>query len=292
MYLITSDFKKQIQSDNLQQIIGGDLTILSAAEFAAIEEATSYLIQKYDLSQEFQDTNAWDKTLIYNTGNRVFLTANAFDAGTVYVAGNYVLQNGSIYKSIAGSAAHAFNPAEWNLICVNLQIFSAIVNVPLFDVNAPYKPGDQVYWKGKIYTCRIQSTFPTFPPDIQLVYSEAIPLPNVFPDDIQSGIPNWGIGVVYNIPANTDILNTTFWKMGDNRSQQLLTYVIDLLLYHVHSRIAPRNIPDLRIKRYDDAKSWLKMCAKGDVTAAMPLKQPTQGLRVRWGGNIKQQNSY
>jgi hypothetical protein len=49
-YLITSDYKKQIQSDNLSQITGNDTSILNSAELTAIEETQSYLVQKYDLS--------------------------------------------------------------------------------------------------------------------------------------------------------------------------------------------------------------------------------------------------
>lgn len=83
-----------------------------------------------------------------------------------------------------------------------------------------------------------------------------------------------------------------YWKFGDNRNQQLVNYMIDIALYHVHSRISPRNIPDLRVKRYDDAIRWLKMAGRGDITADLPLIQPKQGRRIRYGGTIKNINNY
>ena len=55
-------------------------------------------------------------------------------------------------------------------------------------------------------------------------------------------------------------------KTGVDRDAQLVNYICDLALYHMHSRIAPRNIPQLRQDRYENAISWLKMCGMGDVT--------------------------
>jgi hypothetical protein len=68
--------------------------------------------------------------------------------------------------------------------------------------------------------------------------------------------------------------------------------MIDIALYHIHSRIAPRNIPDLRVKRYDDAKKWLKMCAHGDITPNILLKTPRSGCKIRIGSQTKNTNNY
>jgi hypothetical protein len=298
MYLIPKDYKKLIQTDNLTQVIAGDTTILADAENTAIEEASSYLRQKYELSQELTSTSMWDKSLVYQAANRVYLTANAYDAGTIYAAGAYVTfgtaPNTNVYRSIAGNAAHAFVPSEWTLIAPNYQIYYAKFPQPLFDLYAFYKVGDQVFYKGKVYTCAIDSTPQSFPPNIQDKYYELRPLPNIYPDDPKNGLVYWGAGVAYTVPATTEITNTTYWTVGDNRSQQLVTYIICITLYWVHMRIAPRNVPDLRVKNYDDAIKWFKNAAKGDdITANLPRIQPKiQGSRTRWGGNIKNQNTY
>lgn len=82
------------------------------------------------------------------------------------------------------------------------------------------------------------------------------------------------------------------WTAGDNRSQLILMYAIDIALYHLHSRVAPRNIPELRIDRYADAIAWMKRAGKGEVTVDLPKIQPAQGNAYRFGSNVKQNNSY
>ena len=80
-------------------------------------------------------------------------------------------------------------------------------------------------------------------------------------------------------------------KTGADRDSQLLAYIIDLTLYHLHSRIAPRNIPQLRQTRYENALAWLKMCAMGDITPKLE-ERTTEGKIIRWGSVPKNQNNY
>lgn len=81
-------------------------------------------------------------------------------------------------------------------------------------------------------------------------------------------------------------------KSGTERDPQLLAYIIDIALFHLHSRIAPRNVPELRQTRYENALAWLKMCAFGDVTPKLTPISPAQGNRIRYGGNTKKINQY
>ena len=81
-------------------------------------------------------------------------------------------------------------------------------------------------------------------------------------------------------------------KTTTARDQQILSNIIDISLYHLHSRLAPRNIPELRQTRYDNAIMWLKMCANGDVTPAIEKLTPESGMRIRYGGNLKNINMY
>jgi hypothetical protein len=78
-------------------------------------------------------------------------------------------------------------------------------------------------------------------------------------------------------------------------------YLLDITLYHLHSRINPRNVPDLRKERYDGnsptqsggAIAFLKRVASGDVTADLPQILPQQGMSIRYGSAVaKQTNSY
>jgi phage gp36-like protein len=289
-FLIPTDYRKSIQSDNLNQVIGNDTTILSAAELTAIEEITSYLIQKYDLTNEFQPLSAWDKAVVYKASNRVYLDAPAYDAATTYIVGDYALNTGNVYKCTTDTTG-AFNVANWQLISPQYTIYFAQYPFPLFDYNATYAVGDQVFWNDKTYTALSSTSLLSQNSALQYGSYQSLPLPNLAPNDVNA-LQMWGNGTPYTIAANTDITDVGKWTLGDNRSQQLVTYCVNIALYYVHSRIAPRNIPELRVKQYDDAISWLKKVGRGEVTANIPVLKPKQGGRIRYGGNVKNINSY
>lgn len=296
-YLIYADYKRLIQSDNLQQVIGQDPSILTQAEGTALEEATSRLQQKFLLSQEFQDTPAWNKAAIYQATNRVYVDGPAFSITATYATGDIVSYQIStntvnVYRSIAGSVPGAFNIADWLLLGTQQQIYFAKYPADPFNLYTQYAKGDIVYYNGRTYTCLIQTQPYGQETELQFRLNENVPPNNVFPDNINSGAQYWAAGSVYTVPANTDITNTTYWTMGDNRSQMIVTTQIACVLYWVHNRIAPRNIPDLRVKTYDDAIKWYQDCANGVVTPNLPAKQPRQGGRIRFGGPIKNINSY
>lgn len=292
-YLIPNDYKKQIQSDNLNQVIGSDLSIQLAAELAAIAEAKSYLVQKYDTAQEFTDTMPWSPTTTYKAKSRVVLDSAAYSATSIYPLNSLAIYQGKAYIcTTAINTGEAFNPSHWTLLGNQYDLFYAALPYPEFVYTHYYALNYRVYWKGKTYICQRPTVTTSHEVALQLGQVQNIPLQNVFPDDPTYGVLYWGTGVAYSVPAGTMPTDATKWTAGDNRDQQMVTYVIDLVLYHVHSRIAPRNIPDLRVKRYDDARAWFKACAKGDVTPALPLLQPKQGMRIRYGGAVKNNNTY
>jgi phage gp36-like protein len=89
--------------------------------------------------------------------------------------------------------------------------------------------------------------------------------------------------------------NANLWEeIQDIRDAQVKMYVIDLTLYHIHSRINPRNIPDLRLNRRDEAVKWLVMISKGDITVDLPERneEDKTGYRIAWGSETKRINSY
>lgn len=61
-----------------------------------------------------------------------------------------------------------------------------------------------------------------------------------------------------------------FNRTGEERSALLVMYLIDMMLYHIHSRINPRKIPDLRGIRYEAALAWLSSVAKGLLSPKLP----------------------
>lgn len=296
-YLIAQDYLKQIQEQNLQAIIASTPSIQAAAELAAQEECISYLIQKYDTCAEFTDTLQYDPTVVtYGAMSRVYLNAPAYVATAAYAVGALTLNGGNVYICNTAIAApgEAFNPAHWTLLGSQYQLFFAVFPQPEFKLKWCYNLGDLVYWKGSIYKC----LKPTLPLDhdslLQYGNWDAVPYSNYFPDDPNNGATQWFNQGAYAIPAGQLLsTNPVYFMPGDNRSQMLVLMMIDIVLYHLHSRISPRNIPELRAERYEAAKSWLKNVARGDeITAPIPKKQPPQGRRIRWSSNIKNTNSY
>lgn len=288
-YLIPSDYKKQIQTLNLSQITGGDDSILTQWAQTAQEKCISYLVQKYDTNLEFTDTNPWSSEKAYTAGDRVYLDADPYLQASNYVVDDLVLNGNSVYKCIAITTG-TFDPSKWSLIATQFQIYYGAYPFPVFNSNLRYNTGDQVYWKGKTYTALSGSSYPD---RIQYSQQANIPPINTFPDHLVNGQPNsqWGPGTPYSVPVDTE-LSSPLWVKGDNRSFQMVQTCIDIVLFYVHQRISPNNIPELRVFNYNMAIQWLKDAAVGNVTPNLPVKQPNQGHRIRFGGNPKLNNNY
>lgn len=92
-----------------------------------------------------------------------------------------------------------------------------------------------------------------------------------------------------------DVANI-FNKIGNSRQPLILMYMIDIVLYHVHARINPKFIPEIRKDRYDIAISWLNKVARGDINPDLPKiensESPLAGLGQRWGSNSKFNHQY
>jgi len=65
--------------------------------------------------------------------------------------------------------------------------------------------------------------------------------------------------------------NAIFALTGDARNQELVMCLVDMTLYHLHSRLTPGQVPEDRDKRYADAMEWLKMVASGDYNPDLPV---------------------
>ena len=291
-YLIPSDYLRIIQDANLQQIITSNPVVQSGAELGAQAEAISYLRQKYDVSTEFSNTSKWNKASPYSAGNRVYLDGPLWAAVNVYNTGDLVNNGGKIYEALVNGITGAFDLDSWNLLGGQYQLFYALNPFPLFDLSKLYNKGNQVFWAGNVYTCLVATPTLTHEDGIQYYQTSNIPYSNIFPNDEVNGSQKWKFEYNYIVDGNTDIQLASVWSDTDNRDQQMVMYFADITLYHLHARIAPRNIPELRIARYEAAIEWLKMCARGEVTPNLPLLQPKQGGRIRWGGQVRNINSY
>lgn len=298
-YLILNDFKRLVQSDNLTQAIGGDTSILNNFKDAAVAECVSYLVQKYITDQEFSDTSVFAYAGPYSVHDRVYLDAIAFSVSTNYTVGTLVLYQSNVYWCSTNHTAAAWNASHFTIIGAQYAMYyvpmpykpSTTIRMNEFSYTATYAVGDYVYWKGKYYQCLIATSPISHEAALQIGNYQSLPYPNVFPDDPSQGAKYWGTGTAYSVSEKYPT-NEAFWTAGDNRNPQMVNYCIDICLYHLHSRISPRNIPELRINRYDDAIAWLKKASKGDITASLPLIQPRSGSRIRYGGPVKNINQY
>lgn len=68
--------------------------------------------------------------------------------------------------------------------------------------------------------------------------------------------------------------------------------LVDMVLYHIHSRIMPDNIPTLRQKRYDLAITWLEKVASGFIAPDLPIKEVEPLGPLRSGNSSTTENKY
>lgn len=82
-----------------------------------------------------------------------------------------------------------------------------------------------------------------------------------------------------------------FSKINNDRNPRIVILMVDIVLYHIHSRIAPRNIPEIREVRYEQAIEWLKAVNKGTIVPDLPmLDDPINGgslSELKLGSNPK-----
>ena len=137
------------------------------------------------------------------------------------------------------------------------------VDLPIYDNATPYTTGDLI-------------AFPDSEDDIYSVTA-----------DID--------GEDQTITGVSPVDDPAKWVKGDTRNPLIKMHLVDITLYHLHSRINPRNIPDFRIARRDDCINWLKMVAGGKISVNLPVLEPLEdqiGLKAKWGSNEKFNHNY
>lgn len=294
-YLRLKDYELRIQSTALSQYTANSsINKRVMAEGIALSEIKSYLIQKYDLTEEFRDTTVFDKTKTYKANDLVELDATAYVALTAYSVGNLVSKGGNVYTCIQAGTGHDPETATayWTKVGVQYDLYYVTLPNPVFNYRSIYKKGDIVFWKNKVYTAVLDSPLNTHDTILQSGTYENVPIYNVFPDDSINGAQYWGTGSSYSVSAGVLPSDATKWTQGDNRCGQLLVLMIDFSIYHMAPSIASKNNPDQRNVNYNNGIDWLHAASRGELTADIPLIQPKAGRRIRYGGNVKNTNTY
>jgi len=166
----------------------------------------------------------------------------------------------------------------------------------LFNIASTYAVDDLVELQATGYSATItyaQDSYVSYESDVFKCLANGtlnkVPTDTTYWDKIGK---DRGLYVCITISTAIDVNNRTYWIEAED-TQLLRTYVIDITLYHAHSRIQPRNIPEWRIQRRDDAIDFLKQVKKGDITLNLPIYSDTSiGQRISYGGNDKIENYF
>jgi hypothetical protein len=309
------------------QITGGDNNILLQAEAAAMERAMGMLRQKYEIVTEFTNTQLYSVNTVYNATDRVYINYPAYVATNSYVIGNYCTNGGSAYVCTTNTTG-VFNAAHWANIGTSTSIYYAAFPHLPFNLYGNYAVGDKVFYKNKIYTALQATVRYSNISAVQFGYNDNIPFGNVFPDDNVNGSRWWTDNGAYTVAANLlataaynsaapysigayaqfqgnifiCIANTTgqfdpskwrvVWTLGDNRSQLMLTSIVDIALWYAHASIAPNNIPELRVDKYNVAINYFTSVRDGIEQANLTLIQPQAGRRILADSRVISNNYY
>lgn len=72
----------------------------------------------------------------------------------------------------------------------------------------------------------------------------------------------------------------------------IVQMMVDIVLYHAHSRIMPDNVPTLRENRYKNAIVWCEKVADGFINPDLPVKEEAPTTPLRYGNSADKQNQY
>lgn len=195
-YLILNDYFATIQDANLQQILCDNDSFRLTKQETALQEIKSYLVQKYDISDEFRETVKFSYTGQYKAKQLVYLDATAYSAAATYALNITTLYLGNIYYcSVAITMPEAFTGAHWTLLGPQYSLYFIPTPYEEFNYKTFYSVGDVVFWRDNVYTCLQQSAVNTQQSNLQFDTIADIPFINQFPG---IKIQQWSAGVPYS----------------------------------------------------------------------------------------------
>ncbi len=289
-YLNNSDYQIDINNTQLYEM-WNNLQTLQRCEYLAQEKVNYYLTQRYDLSNEFTNTGSYSLTTTYSASSRVIIDYQSWTSSLSYSYNQGVIFNGEgfICGTTSIGATTSFSTAlGWIDLGPQYQIYSVPYPAPLFDDLNFYNQGDIVFWKGLTYTCENMTTPLNYSQEAQYLYLQYLPNLNVFPDDklLNNNNQYWLLGssASYVVPSGVLPTNTTYWSNIDNRTQIVLNWILDIVLFYLERAAAPRNIPDLRTVMYKEAIKMMEAVGDGTYTINSLTRQNGQGTSFRSAG--------
>lgn len=302
--------------------------ILIDAEQTAQEEMCSYIRNRYIVEEIFAPTQTWNSGSTYFGKNLIEYSESKYNTGTTYNQGDRLSYCGGIYEVIATGTTSGVTPSitaatTYNYIVANNSYFYAKLPCQEFSPVVNYTTGTLVWYQDNIYQAvqNVNGISPAQSQNLELRYG--IPsaqsymgyylngngefnYPNILPTvntqnwTLYNGpVSSWFTGSTYYFSGITPD-NSTYWVYGENRNPQIKLRLIDIILYHLVSRLNPRNISELRNIRYDGnnafqsggAIGWLKGIEQGKINLNCPEKIPAVGNNIRFGSYPKNSNFY
>lgn len=303
--------------------------VLIQSEQQAIEEISSYVRGRYLTQEVFAPTQVYSSgttyfgknLVIYNAAN--YNTAGISATTVVYNVGDEFNYEGIIYTANTAISGGTIDPRPLSTYVTEQDaLYFANLPVAEYSQNTTYQKGNLVWFEDNIYQAKqnVQGKTPATSQNLELRFgvpsaqeylgyytvdfdTQPNPLPTVNSNNwiLYNGpVSSWFTGTTYYFSGVNPTQNTTYWTKGDNRNPQIVLNLIDILLYHLHSRINPNQIPMLRNIRYDGASpaqlggsiGWLKNVQRGKVSLNLPEIVQTQGLAIRFGSTPKNNNSF
>lgn len=312
-FLRKTDYYRLIQPNDLDTLLqaadeagyDGEQLLLDS-ENTAIETIKNALLARYDIDRVFTDTPVYDPAATYYAQSRVQYHEAAYDDSITYAAGDRRSYENKIYEcNTTIGTPEAFDISHWDFVCLDYALFYAITPNPEFQEFTNYEQGVTVWYKDNYtYTALKPTTGQSLNNVVYSNYGADRTIP--FDGGTQvynEGVSNTAYWLRNSVYSFTGIIPTdgTKWIQGDNRSQMIIQNVIDITLFNLFSSVSPRNIPELRMIRYDGndrnqnggAMGWCKKVALGQIPVMLPQKTPAEGLPFVFGtGAPKSQNTY
>lgn len=322
-FLLKNDYYSLISELNLNVVISDTDSFLAKRQKSAIEEISSFLRHRYDVNQIFKDILTFVLANTYAENDLVEWSETAYDTGTTYDTDDRCSYSGKIYKSKEDGVTGAYDDTKWTELADNESLWYARIpttdNLPSetfsYTQNAYTGKHNEItgwdkatdtilYFKRdnkRVYVYKSTANrLAGYPSEGYFEYeTEGIELP--ITKKIITG-SNETLGGFIDIIGYIDDLQewnveaTNYWTEGDNRNAKIVELMIDIVVYHVHARIQPRNIPEIRKERYDGndpdqkggAIGFLKLVQKGTAQLDIPRHDDNQrGQNVTYGSKKK-----
>jgi len=87
-------------------------------------------------------------------------------------------------------------------------------------------------------------------------------------------------------------VEAVFIAKGEDRNAEVVMWMLDIALYHMHARMSKRMGMETRKERYDSVKATLRQVAKGWHTPDLPLLNGDTGHPIRFNSEPKLNHSW